>query len=91
MDMSNKIRPNKNLMAVIRDKAKEKTESGLFIPETSNKSVNSGTVVAIGDDLPDFITVGSRVSFAAVARTEIELEGQTLLMLHIDDLYAKIL
>lgn len=66
----------------------EKTESGLFIPDTATQMPNIGTVVAVGpgkvasngEVIPTGISVGDRVMFQQRAAQKIEIDGEEYLV-----------
>lgn len=69
-------------------KQEEKTEGGIFLPETANKEKpQQGNVIAVG---PDFkgVKKGDKVLFAKYAGTEVEIENEKYLVLGEDDVLA---
>jgi len=69
-------------------KQKEKTEGGIFLPETASKEKpQQGNVIAVG---PDFkgVKKGDKVLFAKYAGTEIEIKDEEYLVLGEDDVLA---
>ncbi|NQS89565.1 co-chaperone GroES [Patescibacteria group bacterium] len=69
-------------------KQKEKTEGGIFLPETASKEKpQRGNVIAVG---PDFkgVKKGDKVLFAKYAGTEIKIEDEEYLVLGEDDVLA---
>jgi chaperonin GroES len=60
------------------------TKGGIFIPDTARKPEERGTVMSIGDGLPDrFMTVkvGDVVLYGKHIGTPTVVEGKTLLMI----------
>lgn len=69
-------------------KQEEKTEGGIFLPETASKEKpQQGNVIAVG---PDFkgVKKGDKVLFAKYAGTEVEIENEKYLVLGEDDVLA---
>ncbi len=69
-------------------KQEEKTEGGIFLPETASKEKpQQGNVIAVG---PDFkgVKKGDKVLFAKYAGTEIEIKDKEYLVLGEDDVLA---
>jgi len=69
-------------------KQEEKTEGGIFLPETASKEKpQRGNVIAVG---PDFkgVKKGDKVLFAKYAGTEIKIEDEEYLVLGEDDVLA---
>lgn len=93
------IRPLHDKIIVKRDEAEAKTESGIYLPETSKDKPKTGTVEAVGDGalntetgerIPLTVRKGDRVIFSSYAGTEVKLEGQELLIMSEDDILAVI-
>ncbi len=97
-----KFIPLKNRVLVKRKEPEEKTKGGLFIPSTVAAKPNEGEVLAIGAGriteagmvVPVGVKPGNVVIFNKHAGHEIKLDdfelcsGETLLILHEDDIIA---
>jgi len=68
----------------------EKTIGGIIIPDTAKEKPQIAEVIAVGndEDLQKIVKVGDKVLFGKYAGTEIELEGEKLLILSKSDLLA---
>ena len=94
--MAMKLRPLGDRVVIEPLEKEERTESGLFIPETAKEKPQEGTIVAVGagkrdDDgkhIPMDVEVGQTVLFAKYAGTEIKLEGKKVLILKESDILA---
>lgn len=92
--MAVKLRPLHDRVVVKPLEREEKTESGLFLPETAKEKPQQGTVVAVGpgkrgdDGKLNALDVkaGDRVLFAKYAGTEIKLDGEDVLILKESDI-----
>jgi len=90
------IRPLQDRLIVKRIEEETKTAGGLIIPDTAKEKPQMGEIVAAGngkktDDgkvLPLDVKVGDKVLFGKYAGTEIELEGEKLLILSKSDILA---
>jgi chaperonin GroES len=94
--MAMNLRPLGDRVVIEPLEREERTESGLFIPETAKEKPQEGTIVAVGagkrdDDgkrIPMDVEVGQTVLFAKYAGTEIKLEGKKVLILKETDILA---
>ena len=72
-------------------KAEEKTAGGIIIPDTAKEKPQRGTVVAAGPgkkDEPVSVKVGDTVLYGKYAGTEIQIEGNDLLIMRESDILA---
>ena len=82
---------------VRQDQAEETTAAGLYIASESKEKPQSGVVVAVGEGkltregnrLPMPVAVGDHVVFAKYGSTEVEVDGEELLLMRAEDMYAK--
>ncbi len=84
------LQPLNNRVLVRSKKAEEKTKGGIYIPEAAQEKSQEGTIAAIPqiDKCP--VAVGDVVLYESFAGTEIQSNGETLILLKIEDLIAKI-
>ncbi|MEI6263748.1 MAG: co-chaperone GroES [Sphingobacteriia bacterium] len=71
--------------------AEEKTAGGIIIPDTAKEKPQRGVVVAAGKgkiDEPMTVKVGDTVLYGKYAGTEVQIEGQDLLIMRESDLLA---
>ncbi|AEJ38796.1 chaperonin Cpn10 [Sulfobacillus acidophilus TPY] len=66
----------------------ERTQSGIYIPDTAKDKPQTGLVVAVGDGEDIKVKEGQRVLFAKFAGTEIKLDNEEHLILSVDDILA---
>lgn len=64
--------------------ASEQTEGGLFIPNQAREQPQTGEVVAVAVPM-DGVQPGARVMYGKYSGTEIELNGEKLLVLRLGD------
>ncbi|HNU54694.1 MAG TPA: co-chaperone GroES [Candidatus Syntrophosphaera sp.] len=86
-----KLRPIEEHLVVKPDSAiAEKTVGGIIIPDTAKEKPQIAEVIAVGtdEDLQKIVKVGDRVLFGKYSGTEIEIEGEKLLILSKDDILA---
>ena len=74
----------------------EKTESGLFIPDSATSMPDIGIIVSVGpgrmamngETIPSGLKEGDRVMFNRRAAQKVELEGEEYLMFLIEHILA---
>ena len=81
-------------------KALEETEQmrgGLYIPDTAKEKPQQGEVIAVGPGrfdekggarIPMDVKVGSKVLYGKYSGTEVQIDGETLLILRESDVLA---
>lgn len=89
--MSDKVRPLGDRVLVEAAPAEEMTASGIIIPDTAKEKPQRGKVVAVGEgkkDEPMTVKAGDSVLYGKYSGTEINLDGQELLIMRESDIYA---
>ena len=90
------LKPLGDRVIVKADEAEAVTASGLYLAKDTKEKPQTGTVLAVGpgkldkhgQPLPMPVKEGDRVVFGKYGGTEITVEGQDVLILRADDLYA---
>lgn len=84
------IQPVNSRVVLRPKKSEEKTKGGIYIPETAQEKSQEATVVAVPqmDTCP--LAVGDIVLYDSFSGTEITVNGETLLLVKIEDILAKI-
>jgi chaperonin GroES len=93
-----KLQPLGNRVLVSPDKAEEMTKGGLYIPSSaSDKKPGSGVVVKLGmgttksgKEIKFTVKEGDRVFFKQYSPEEVEVDGETYLLVDQDDILAVI-
>jgi chaperonin GroES len=94
-----KLQPLGNRVLVKADEAEETTKGGLIIPATANddKKPASGTVVMLGTgrtksgkEVKFDVKEGDRVFFKKYSPEEVEVDGETYLLVDAEDILAVI-
>jgi len=91
-----KLKPLGDRVIVKQDDASETTASGLFIASSAQEKPTTGTVLAVGEGrvtedgktIPVPVKKGDHVVYSKYGGTEIELDGETVIILRSDDIYA---
>jgi chaperonin GroES len=69
--------------------AEEKTAGGIYIPDSAKEKPLQGEVILIGEVIKDEtcnVKVGDKVLYGKYAGTELEIEGETYLLLSMKDI-----
>lgn len=66
----------------------QRTQSGIYIPDTVKDKPQTGLVVAVGDGEEVKVKSGQRVLFAKFAGTEIKIDNVEHLILSSEDILA---
>ena len=83
-----KVTPLHDRVIVKPAKAEEKTAGGIIIPDTAKEKPQRGTVIAAGPgkkDEPVTVKVGDTVLYGKYSGTEIQIEGDDLLIMRESD------
>jgi len=82
------IVPIHNRLLIEREKSEEKTEGGIYLPETAQQKMCRGKVTAAGDGeryndkvLPMTVKVGDRILFSKLSGTDIQIDGKDYVLL----------
>jgi chaperonin GroES len=82
------IQPLGDRLVIRSMEAEQKTASGIIIPDTAKEKPQRGTVIATGDKLESQIKINDTVLYGKYAGTEVELEGETYLIMNESDVLA---
>jgi chaperonin GroES len=86
-----KVTPLHDRVIVKPAKAEEKTAGGIIIPDTAKEKPQRGTVIAAGPgkkDEPVTVKIGDTVLYGKYSGTEIQIEGEDLLIMRESDILA---
>jgi chaperonin GroES len=85
------IKPLADRVLVKPAAAEEKTVGGIIIPDTAKEKPLKGEIVAVGKGTKDeemVLKEGDKVLYGKYAGTEIELDGETYLIMRQSDVLA---
>ena len=94
-----KLKPLGDRLIVRAVEEEETTASGLVLPDTAKEKPQKGEVLAVGDGnwdedgekrIPLDVSEGDEVLYSKYGGTEVEVEGEDLLVLRESDVLAKI-
>jgi chaperonin GroES len=88
-----KLRPLQDRVIVKQSEAEEKTKSGILLPDTAKEKPTRGKVIAVGpgklDDKGKPMEIGLRVGdtvyYGKYSGTDVEIEGEKLVILRESD------
>ena len=91
-----KLRPLHDRVIVKRLENETKTASGIVIPDTAAEKPDQGEVMAVGpgrldedgERMPMSVKVGDRVLFGKYSGQTVKVDGDELLVMKEDDLFA---
>ncbi len=91
-----KVRPLGDKILVKRLESKEKTESGIYLPESAKEKPQQATVIAVGDGrvldngkrAPFQVKKGDTVVIGKWGGSEIKINGEDYLVLSEDEVLA---
>ena len=89
-----KLKPLQDRVIVKQSEAEEKTKSGIVLPDTAKEKPTKGKVIAVGpgklDDKGKPMEIGLRngdtVYYGKYSGTEVEIDGQKLVILREQDI-----
>ncbi len=85
------IRPLADRVLIKPTPAEEKTISGIIIPDSAKEKPLKGTVLATGNGTKDeemVVKEGDNVMYGKYAGTEIEIDGEKLIIMRQSDILA---
>ncbi len=94
-----KVKPLGDKLLVKRAEAEDRTDSGIYIPESAKDKPKEGKIIAVGNGvlnketgkyMPFSVKKGDRVIFTSYAGTEVKIEDDELLILSEDDILGVI-
>lgn len=87
-DIRMQVQPLGDRVLVQLVEEQQRTQSGIYIPDTAKDKPQTGLVVAVGDGEEVKVKNGQRVLFAKFAGTEIKIDNVEHLILSAEDILA---
>ena len=87
--MSSPIKPLGDRVVAVREKAAEKTASGLYLPDNAKEKPVTAEVQAVGKDVKD-VKVGDKILYKEYSTTEITVNGTEYLIVKEEDILATV-
>ena len=90
------LKPIGDRIIVKQDEAEETTAGGLVLASSNKEKPTSGVVLAVGEGkindkgehLPMPVKVGDKVLYAKYGGTEVTVDGEKVMILRADDIFA---
>ncbi len=93
------VRPLGEKILIKRAEARDKTDSGIYLPESAKDQPKEGKVIALGDGIlnketgtymPFTVKKGDRIIFSSYSGTEVKIGDEEMLILSEDDVLGVI-
>ena len=84
------IEPLGNQVLIKRIDKEEVTKGNIIIPDVAQEKPTESIVIAIGDDPEIRVKPGDRILVGRFCGLEIEIEGETLIIINHEDIAARI-
>ena len=85
------VKPLSDRVLILPNPAEEKTAGGLFIPDTAKEIPLAGKVIAVGPGTSEVkmeVKVGDQVLYGKYAGTEIQIDGESYIIMRQSDILA---
>lgn len=87
--MSSPIKPLADRVVAVREKAQEKTASGLYLPDSSKEKPVVAEVVAVGPDAKA-VKKGDKIVYKEYSTTELKINDIEYLIVKEEDILATV-
>ncbi len=87
--MSSVINPLGDRVVAVREKAQEKTASGLYLPDSSKEKPVTAEVVAVGPDATQ-VKKGDKIVYKEYSTTELKINDVEYLIVKEEDILATV-
>lgn len=87
--MSSPITPLGDRVVAMREKAANKTASGLFLPDSAKEKPVMAKVAAIGKEVKG-VKVGDKILYKEYSTTEIKIDDEEYLIVKEDDILGTV-
>lgn len=87
--MSTPIKPLADRVVAVREEAKTKTASGIYLPDTAKEKPVVAVVQAVGPQVKG-IKVSDKIVYKEYSTTEFKVDGQEYLIVKEEDVLATV-
>lgn len=81
------IKPLADRVVAVREEAKTKTASGIYLPEAAKEKPVTAKVEAVGPEVKN-VKKGDRIIYKDYTSTELKIDGVEFLVINEDDILA---
>ena len=81
------IKPLADRIVAVREEARTKTASGLYLPDNAKEKPIVAKIAAIGPDVKN-LEIGEKILYKEYSTTNFKIEGQEYLILKEEDVLA---
>jgi chaperonin GroES len=82
------ITPLADYVVASQEEAKNKTASGLYLPEKGSEKPKIATVLVVGPAVLD-VKAGDKIIFGGYSNTDIKINGQEYMLIKQENIFAK--
>ena len=83
------LTPLADYVVVQQEEAKNKTASGLLLPDKAGEKPKIASVLAVGPAVVD-VKVGDRIVYGGYSNSEVKVDGVEYLLVKNENIYAKL-
>ena len=87
--MSSPIKPLGDRVVAVRERASEKTASGLYLPDNAKEKPVLAKVVAVGSEAK-LVKVGDKILYKEYSTTELKIDGTEYLVVKEEDILGTV-
>lgn len=87
--MSSPIKPLGDRVVAVRERASEKTASGLYLPDNAKEKPVMAKVVAVGTEAK-LVKVGDKILYKEYSTTELKVDGTEYLVVKEEDILGTV-
>ena len=87
--MSSPIKPLGDRVVAVRERASEKTASGLYLPDNAKEKPVLARVVAVGSEAK-LVKVGDKILYKEYSTTELKIDGTEYLVVKEEDILGTV-
>ncbi|MDO8266037.1 MAG: co-chaperone GroES [Candidatus Saccharibacteria bacterium] len=83
------ITPLADYVVVVQEEAKNKTASGLYLPDNTGEKPKIAEILAVGPLVKD-VKAGDKVIFGGYSNSEVKIDGVEYILVKNENIYAKL-